>query len=169
MRVAAIVISVLMPILAIAQAINPFKPTRMKQPAASVLTPPLISPFTIPPPLPQVERRGAVMSEPGVHQLPIVAPIPPSEPSCRIEVAPRAPRIGAEGGHLVLRIDEGAHRQGCVAGIESRDKWLKIRHFNGRELTLYVERNEGHQVRSGELILANTVDSIIVNVVQAAP
>lgn len=166
MRAAAIAISVLLPTLGIAQDINPFKPGANARPAASVFAPAPAPRALIPPPLPKAEKHSTPAAE-----LPVAKTVAatPASPTCRIEVSPRAPLIGAQGGEFKLRVEEGARNQGCVAGIEARESWLKIRHFNGRELTLYAEPNKGAAARHSELFFANAVDSLILKIVQASP
>jgi hypothetical protein len=170
MRTAAVatLALVLLPPLAVSQS-NPFKPGSSSRSEAAVFVPsaqpkPAV---VIPPPLPAADGDEAVVTAPSVPQ-------PPSRRSkshptaCRIEITPKTPLVGAQGGEFTLRLKEGSGTRGCVAGIESHAPWLKIRFFNGHELALYAEPNEQARARHGELILANAANSVVVRVVQAA-
>jgi len=168
MRLEALAVIFLLPVPGFTQDINPFLPGGISRPAASVFVPAPPSRVLVPPPLPKMDAASApAPDESAIANVP--APKTSTASTCKIEVTPRSPLIGSQGGEFTLRVEEGARNQSCVAGIESRESWLKIRYFNGQELTLYAEPNYGRTARHGELLFANAVDSLVLKIVQASP
>lgn len=172
MRVAAAAFALMLPVLTAAQDINPFKPPARgtDRAANGIFTPRAVPPSPLPlPPPPPVQD---VVEEPVGSSRPAEGSKSLATESglrtCPIAVTPGAPTIGAEGGDLVLRVKDGVRSRGCIAGIESRESWLKIRYFNGQDLALQVEPNTGPEPRRGELVFANATDSLVVRVEQAA-
>jgi hypothetical protein len=164
-----VIVMALLPAFAGAQEVNPFRPG-VSAPTATVFAPAPTTPsrVVIPSPLPPVERTAPSKAADRTVP-PSVAKKASTPKSCEINVTPSAPLLEAKGGEFVLRVQEGARADGCIAGIESRESWLKIRYFNGRELALHAEPNNSASIRRGELLFANTANSLIIRVVQTAP
>ena len=140
-------------------------------PRAASALPPLPP---LPPPLPPSVVTAAALSPP-------VAVVPPATAStgrtpaergqgshsCSMDGLPAGPVQAEAGGQVTVRLSDAASR--CIAGVESRDDWVRIKFFNGRELHLEIDPNTGKGARASELVFASMTDSQVLRVSQAAP
>lgn len=166
---ATVVFANLLPALCAAEPLNPFMPDGRAAHPAAVFGPAPVSSHEpqvrIPPPVPEEDAEPlleAVVAEMREAQ---TASRRSKQESCPIEVTPRAALVGAPGGEFIIRVKDQGGRE-CIAGIEIREPWLRIRYFNGHELALYAEPNTTSSVRQGELYLANAVNSLVLPIVQ---